>query len=167
MEILPFRPGDPARIAAAFAPLGWPGKDEAAFRRYLDQQEQGERATFLATVDDAVAGYVTVLWRSRYAPFRERDVPEIADLNVLDGFRRRGIGNALLDAAEAAIGERGPTSGLGVGLYADYAAAHRIYLARGYRPDGLGVAYAHVTAEPGQSVRVDDDLNLMMTREVR
>lgn len=34
------------------------------------------------------AGYVTLLWTSDYRPFAERQVPEVADLNVLPPYRR-------------------------------------------------------------------------------
>jgi hypothetical protein len=39
-----------------------------------------------------------------------------------------------------------------------------MYLKRGYLPDGRGLAYRFTTVCPGATVRVDDDLNLMMTR---
>ncbi len=44
------------------------------------------------------------------------------------------------------------------------AAAHLMYLNRGYVPDGRGVVYQFAPVAPGTTVRVDDDLNLMMTR---
>jgi hypothetical protein len=72
-----------------------------------------------------------------------------------------------MDAAESVIAERSVTAGLGVGLYADYAAAHRMYLKRGYLPDGQGIAYEFQPVAPGATVRVDDELNLMMTRLLR
>jgi hypothetical protein len=39
-----------------------------------------------------------------------------------------------------------------------------MYLKRGYLPDGRGVAYEFRSVIPGATVRVDDDLNLMMSR---
>ena len=122
---------------------------------------------FLAEVEGLFAGYLTVCWISGYAPFRAAGIPEIVDLNVLPRFRRRGIGSALMDTAELLISTRSDHAGLGVGLYDGYAAAHRMYLRRGYLPDGRGVAYRGVTVEPLTAVRVDDDLALMMTRRLR
>jgi hypothetical protein len=58
-------------------------------------------------------------------------------------------------------------TGIGVGLYADYAAAHLLYLGRGYLPDGRGIVYGGNPVDPGTSVLVDDDLVLMMTRRLR
>jgi hypothetical protein len=72
-----------------------------------------------------------------------------------------------MDSAEALIAARSDVAGIGLGLYADYAGAHLMYLSRGYRPDGRGLAYRGVTINPGASVLVDDDLVLMMTRTLR
>jgi GNAT superfamily N-acetyltransferase len=106
------------------------------------------------------------LWRSAYLPFREAGIPELSDFNVLPQFRRQRVGTALMDAAESLVAARSSTAGLGVGLYADYAAAHLLYLKRGYLPDGRGIAYEFTPVAPGTTVRVDDDLTLMMTREL-
>jgi ribosomal protein S18 acetylase RimI-like enzyme len=79
-------------------------------------------------------------------------------------YRRHGIGNALLDQAESAAAARSPVVGIGVGLYADYGAAQRIYARRGYLPDGRGIMYRNRPVEPGTAVRIDDDATLMLTR---
>jgi ribosomal protein S18 acetylase RimI-like enzyme len=151
-------------IPQAFAPLGWPGKDADLYRRYLAEQDSGVRDGLVASVGSQIAGYVTVGWRSDYLPFRDAGIPEIQDLNVLPAFRRQHVGTALMDAAESAIRARGDTAGLGVGLYGEYGPAQLLYLRRGYLPDGRGLAYGFVTVAPGATVRVDDDLTLMMTR---
>ena len=109
-------------------------------------------------------GYVTVIWDSSYRPFRDAGIPELSDLNVLPQFRRQHVGSALMDAAESVIAARSTTAGLGVGLDADYAAAHLMYLKRGYLPDGRGIAYQFTPVAPGATVRLDDHLNLTMTR---
>jgi GNAT superfamily N-acetyltransferase len=158
---------DPGPIAAAFAAIGWPGKGVEQYRRYLQEQRDGARPVLVATVDGRFAGYLTVCWASGYAPFRADGIAEIVDLNVLPEFRRRRVASAMMDAAEALIATRGDVAGIGVGLYADYAAAHLMYLRRGYLPDGRGVAYRGAPASPGSAVRVDDDLALMMTRGLR
>jgi GNAT superfamily N-acetyltransferase len=67
----------------------------------------------------------------------------VNDLNVLPDFRNQGIGNALLDAIESTARDRSEVVGLGVGLYRDYGAAQKIYVRRGYLPDGQGVMYAN------------------------
>ena len=158
---------DAGPIAGVFAALGWPGKTADLYRRYLDEQEQGLRVAFVARWASQFAGYLTVCWTSAYQPFRAAGIPEIVDVNVIPRFRRRRIASALMDTAERLIASRCDTAGLGVGLYADYAAAHLMYLRRGYLPDGRGVAYRGAPVEPGMTVRVNDDLAMMMTLTLR
>lgn len=167
VELRPLTAADPTRMAQAFAELGWPGKTADQYQRYLDEQDAGTRAVFVAWSNGDFAGYLTIRWISDYAPFRAAGVPEIVDLNVLPQFRRRRIASTLMDAAEGLIASKSDTAGIGVGLYADYAAAHLMYLRRGYLPDGRGVAYRGANVEPAAPVRVDDDLALMMVRRLR
>jgi GNAT superfamily N-acetyltransferase len=143
---------DPETISAAFTALGW-HKPPTLYQRYLAEQEEGRRLAFVAEWRGSFAGYVTLLWVSAYSPFAERQVPEISDLNVLPAHCRQGIANALLDCAESAASARSNVVGLGVGLYSDYGAVQRIYVRRGYLPDGRGIMYGNQPVEPvGQLV---------------
>ena len=156
---------DPGVISAAFTAIGW-HKPPALFQRYLAEQEQGRRLAFVAEWHGEFAGYVTLMWTSDYSPFAERQVPEVCDLNVLPLHRRQGIGSALLDRAESAASARSKVVGIGVGLYSDYGAAQRIYVRRGYLPDGRGIMYRNQPVEPGAVIRIDDEAALMFTRLV-
>ena len=163
IEIGPLREDDPAAFEAAFSALGW-SKPAAQYVRYLDEQSEGARAVLVARRDGEFLGYVTVFWASDYPTFHEAGIPEIQDFNVLPHARRQGIGTALMDAAEALIAERSPVAGIGVGLYPDYGAAQRLYVLRGYVPDGRGIAWNLTHVTPGQQVPVDDDLALYFTK---
>jgi GNAT superfamily N-acetyltransferase len=153
-------------IAAAFQTLGW-DKPAAMYKRYLNEQEAGERTVFVAFLDDVFAGYATINWQSHYPPFRAQNIPEIQDFNVLPPFRRQGIGNSLMDEAEKTVAQRFPVVGIGVGLYADYGSAQRMYVQRGYIPDGRGLFYQDHFAQPGEAVKVDDDLTLQLTKRLK
>lgn len=152
-------------IATAFQALGW-NKPASLYKGYLSQQVADERVVFLAFADDEFAGYVTVLWRSHYPPFLEAGIPEVNDFNVLPPFRRQGIGSRLMDAAEQAVAQRSAIVGIGVGLYADYGSAQRMYVQRGYIPDGRGVYYGDRLVQPSESVPIDDDLVLWFTKRL-
>src|SRR5690348_2076434 len=132
LEIRPLGAGDPEMIAAAMAAIGW-NKPLSQYERYLGEQRAGTRDILVARVDGDYAGYVTVRWESPYEPFG--GIPEIQDFNVLPKLRRRGIGSALMDAAEALVAQRSAVVGIGVGLYPDYGQAQRMYVRRGYLPD--------------------------------
>jgi GNAT superfamily N-acetyltransferase len=157
--------GDPARLHVAFTAVGW-DKSLALFERYLDEHAAQTRLAVLAEVDGEVAGYVTLTWQSKYPPFAKQGIPEVSDLNVLPDHRRCGIATELLNHVERIAGRCSPTIGLGVGLYADYGAAQRIYVRRGYLPDGRGVMYANQPVPAGKTVPLDDDATLMFTKQV-
>lgn len=153
-------------IADAFALLGW-NKLASQYERYLAEQNAGTRIVLVALVDDLFAGYVTIHWLPQTAAFRDSGIPEIQDFNVLPHYRRQGIGTRLLDVAEALAAERSDVVGIGVGLYSDYGAAQRLYVRRGYLPDGRGI-YAHDrVVQYGETVVVDDDLVLNFTKRLR
>ena len=98
-------------------------------------------------------------WHAAYST-----CPEIQDLNVLPHFRRRGVATALMDKAEALIAERSENVAIGVGLHPGYNAAQRLYVLRGYVPDGKGVTWHGKYIEEGQKLIADDDLVLHFTK---
>lgn len=163
LEFRPLDAVDPERLSAAFARIGW-NKPPSQYQRYLEEQSSGTRWVCVAVDDDKFMGYVTVLRGAEYPSFREKKIPEIQDLNVLPEYRGRGIGSRLLDRAESWIGALSKIAGLGVGLHPGYNQAIRIYVKRGYIPDGEGVTYAGRRVAEGELVRFDDELVLWMTK---
>ena len=57
------------------------------YRDYLDEQSRGERLVLVAFAKEEFVGYLTISWESKYAPFRDEGIPEIADFNVFEEFR--------------------------------------------------------------------------------
>jgi GNAT superfamily N-acetyltransferase/aminoglycoside phosphotransferase (APT) family kinase protein len=157
-------------ISDAFNQIGW-NKPPSLFEEYLMEQDAGERLVWIAHVHNQFAGYVTLKWQSQYPSFNEQNIPEIMDLNVLPAYRKMGIGSLLLDTAEKAAATKSEVVGIGVGLYAGadggYGAAQRLYVKRGYIPDGKGVTYNYQPAIPGNSYPLDDDLVLWFTKKLR
>lgn len=145
------------------AGMGWT-KPGGYFAECCRQQAAGGRVLLVAEEDHAYRGHVNVVWEPEYPPYREQQIPEIVDLNVLPAYRRQGIGTQLLDAAERLIHQRSSKAGIGFGLYASYGPAQRMYVLRGYVPDGKGIMYAARPVEPGTTVRVDDDLVLYLVK---
>ena len=152
-------------IAAAFAELGW-DKPVSLYQQYLEEQEKQQRCVWVAFRGNEFVGYITLKWQSEYAPFRKKSIPEIVDLNVLSKFRKQGIGSKLLDLAEAEAVKKSTIVGIGVGLYADYGDAQRLYIKRGYMPDGLGTTYNYKPIASGSMIRLDDDLVLWFTKSL-
>jgi GNAT superfamily N-acetyltransferase len=161
---------DIVAISEAFNQIGW-NKPPSLFSRYLKEQEAGERLVWVAHAHDEFAGYVTLKWRSSYPFFKEQNIPEIMDLNVLPSFRKMGVGSLLLDTAEKEAATKSQIIGIGVGLYAGedggYGSAQRLYIKRGYIPDGQGVTYNYQPTIPGNCYILDDDLVLWFTKKLR
>ena len=163
LSIRPLGPHDPATISQAFGEMGWK-KPAEQYERYLAEQEAGERDVRIAELDGVFAGYLTIVWRLTHAPFRAPGIPEIQDLNVILTYRRRGIATALLDEAERRVAVRSAVVGIGFGLHSGYGAAQRLYVLRGYVPDGRAVWYEDRQVEEGETVVADDDLVLFLTK---
>lgn len=145
--------------------MGW-NKPVSQYERYLKLQSNGERAILVAWVSNEFAGYLTVVWKPNYPGFRDNDIPEIQDMNVLPHFRRQHIATHLMDEAERLISERSCIVGIGVGLHPGYNAAQKMYPLRGYVPDAKGVTYDDVYITEGQTIIADDNLVLHMTKQL-
>lgn len=156
---------DPPNISAAFASMGW-NKPENQFRSYLHEQAAGIRTCFVDMTGGQFSGYVTLNWRPAYAGFGDLNIPEIQDLNVLARYRRKGIGSRLLDRAEIEVARRSGVVGIAVGLHPGYNAAQRLYVKRGYIPDGRGITYRNCPVKEGACVVLDDDLVMHLTKQL-
>lgn len=153
------------KIVEAFARHNWP-KPRETFENYLSDQEKDDRFCWVIYQENDVAGYVTLNLNSKYQSFAKESIPEIQDLNILPPYRSKGLGTALLDVAERKATEFSRIVGIGVGLYADYGAAQRLYVKRGYIPDGKGITYKETSVPPGEHIRLDDDLVLWFMKKL-
>lgn len=165
LKIRSLAAGDPEVISKAFDRLGWT-KSVGQYERYLEEQEFGTRMTRVAAIGSEFAGYATVRWSPEYPYFRVNDIPATEDLNVIPHFRRRGIATALVDECERLIRQRSGVAGIGVGLHPGYNAAQRMYVLRGYIPDGRGVTCKDRYVAEGETLPFDDDLVLYFTKQL-
>lgn len=130
---------DIQELSRGFISQGWPSREEI-LTRYFKEQESEEREVLVAEVEGAVAGYITILSCAKQGPFAEI-YPELSDFNVFEPFQNQGIGNLLLEEAEKQVRLISDKVTLGVGLHSGYGPAQRLYIKRGYIPDGTGVWY--------------------------
>ena len=168
-QIRPLIREDIVVISEAFNQIGW-NKPASLFEEYLKEQYAGEQLVWVAHVHEQFAGYITLKWHSSYPFFKEQNIPEIMDLNVLPSFGKKGIGSLLLDTAEKEAATKSQIIGIGVGLYAGedggYGPAQRLYVKRRYIPDGKGVTYNYEPTIPGNTYPLDDDLVLWFTKKL-
>ena len=130
---------DIKELSRGFISQGWPSREEI-LTRYFKEQESGEREVLVAEVEGALAGYILILPCAKQGHFAEI-YPELSDFNVFEPFQNQGIGNLLLEEAEKRVRLISDKVTLGVGLHSGYGPAQRLYIKRGYIPDGTGVWY--------------------------
>lgn len=144
---------------------GWNASIEK-YQLRLKDQEEGRVVSLTAEYDGNVAGYINVYPDSGQGAFAGKGYPEIVDFGVLEKYRRHGIGGKLMDIAESIAAEYGNTVYLGVGLHSGYGSAQRMYVKRGYIPDGSGVWYGEKICEPYAECCNDDDLILYFSKKL-
>lgn len=114
-----------------------------------------------------MAGICTLVLHPSDGPFAKMGHAEIVDLGVFFHLHKLGIGNKLLDVAEAEAFKLSDTVYLAVGVHSGYGPAQRIYVNRGYNFDGSGVWYQGNQLEQYAPCVNDDDLLLYMSKKKR
>ncbi len=144
------------------------GGDKLYYERCFERQSLHELEVVVSLFDSMAIGYVILNWQPKYAYFKKLELPEIQDLNVIPEYRRRGVGQALIEFCERLAIEKGYDEvGIGVGLDSSYGAAQRIYARLGYIPDGQGISYDRKQVTAGEFRPIDDNLCLMMTKKLK
>ena len=153
-------------LVAAECAQGWHATPEKLENRLRDVERRG--AVVIAAVTDGVpVGYVSVYPDAVSGPFVGTGWPEIVDFNVLVKYRRRGIGSRLMDCAEQIAAQYADTVTLGVGMHSGYGAAQRLYVLRGYVPDGSGVWVGDRIGEPYAMCENGDSLVLHLSKKLQ
>ena len=149
-----------------FTAQGWHPEIGGYMARLKDQSD-GKCDALTAVFEGYPAGYVYVYRCADGGPFKGKGWPVIVDFNVLKKYQRKGIGSRLMDAAEQIAGQYADTVCLGVGLCESYGTAQRMYVKRGYIPDGSGVWYQGRQCVQYETVcTVDDDLILFFSKKI-
>ncbi|MBN9334594.1 GNAT family N-acetyltransferase [Devosia sp.] len=166
LEIEPLNPALVDAIVQRDGGNGWKN-DPTGWVNILSQHNAGARLVLVASEAGAPVGYGSLVWRSGYPPFADAGTPELHDLVTARSHRHQGVGTTLIASLAKSARNRGHTTiGLGVGLYADYGPAQRLYAALGYQPDGRGLTYQNGPVPPGATIRADDDLILWMVKNL-
>lgn len=138
-------------------------KDDGYFEHMM---EQGA-IILIASLDGEDCGFCIYNPRPRYSVYRKLGIPEIQDLNVIPAARRNGVASALIKWCEGMARSRNCSQiGISVGLFKDYGPAQILYTKMGYVPDGNGVTYDRESIRPYTSYIIDDNLSLMMVKDL-
>jgi GNAT superfamily N-acetyltransferase len=145
---------------------GW-HTDISKYLARLQDQSAGKCVSLTAVYQGQPAGYVSVYITGLSGAFSGKGLPEIVDFAVLEKYRRKGIGRKLMDVAEQIAGQYADTVWLGVGLHSGYGSAQRMYVKRGYIPDGTGVWYRNKPcAQYETEIANDDNLVLFLSKKL-
>lgn len=97
--ILDMEQSDIENIVQGEREQGWNATADKYVTR-LRERDEGKAIAFAAEYNGYIAGYIFVYPDSAYGAFAGQGYPEIVDFGVLEKYRRRGIGNKLMDVAE-------------------------------------------------------------------
>lgn len=158
--------GDAQAITDAEIEQGWDASVEKYHKR-LEDQSSGKAISLVAEYSGKTVGYINVYPDNTWGAFGGKGYPEIVDFGVLEKYRKRGIGTVLMDVAEEIAATYADTVYLGVGLHSGYGSAQRMYVKRGYIPDGSGVWYQDKICKPYEECKNDDDLVLYLSKKLR
>ena len=167
IRIRAIREPDPQVICAEEVAQGWVNQKEDKYYKRIADHAAHKSISMVAEYEGNTAGYINVYPNAPWGPFGGSGWCEIVDFGVLEKYRRRGIGTALMDCAEKIAATFADTVYLAVGLHDGYGSAQRMYCKRGYLPDGSGVWHQNAPAEAYGQVCNDDDLNLYFSKRLR
>lgn len=160
------RSSDPEYFAREEVKQGWQDASPEKLEMRLRDNVSGKAISIAADYEGEPAGYVSVYPYCMWGALGGKGYSEIVDFNVLEKFRNKGVGAKLMDIAEQIAAEYSDTVYLGVGLHSGYGAAQRMYIKRGYVPDGSGVWYKDKVCPQNAECVNDDDLNLYMYKKL-
>lgn len=157
------QPDDALIITEEEIAQGWHASVEK-YEMRLRHQAEGKSISLVAEYKGNIAGYINVYPNSEWGSFANQGYPEIVDFGVLAKYRKNGIGSKLMDVAEQIASKFANMVYLGVGMHYGYGSAQRMYVKRGYIPDGTGVWYGDKVCEQYEGCCNDDDLVLYLTK---
>lgn len=131
----------------------------------FEEQQQGKKENWIAIHEGSVVGIVSLNWHSSYEPFTEQNIPEICAVCVLPSHRRQGIATALLNRVEPIALKKCRQIGIALSLDPSSNFAQRMYVKRGYIPDGNGLFYREETLTENQVVTIDSDLKMYLIKK--
>ena len=140
--------------------------NKAYLRNQLSNQEKQACTALLALYDGEVAGYVFLYYKCKWGGLANIGLPGVVDLIVFEKYRNKGVATALMDAAEEIARKYSNKVYLDVCLNHEYGTAQRLYVKRGYVPDGQGAYYEEKVCEVDADIKNDDELTLCLVKEL-
>lgn len=135
-------------------------------KNQLLNQDKQECSALIALYNGNVAGYVFLYYECRWGALAGCGFPGVVDLVVFEKYRQKGIATCLMDVAEDIAKRHGSKVYLEVCLSSEYGHAQRLYVKRGYIPDGKGVYYEDRVCETDAICKNNDELTLCLIKDL-
>jgi ribosomal protein S18 acetylase RimI-like enzyme len=110
------------------------------------------------------SAYAVLNSKPAYHLYQRLGIAEIQDIYVMPDYRRQGLASKLIHHCETQA--EGDMVGISVPVSPQFGAAQRLYHKLGYAPDGNGVTYERHAIEHNATVKLNDDLCLMLVKEL-
>ena len=146
---------------------GWTHQKKEKYEERLKDVAEKKCVALAAEYKKNVAGYFNIYFNTKCSIFQNKGYPELIDLGVFMKYRRKGIGNILMEVAEDIAKKYADTVIIGVGLHRDYGQAQRMYVKRGFIFDGSGLWWKGRPLEPYADLKNDDEAALYMYKKLR
>ena len=124
----------------------------------FEEAMKGKQVSMICSGDAGIYGMASLMYEVG------KDYPEIVDFSVFFHLHNRGIGSKLLDIVEQEAFRIADMVYLAVGVHSGYGTAQRMYVKRGYIPDGSGVWYRGENLAQYAPCCNDDDLLLFLSK---
>lgn len=134
--------------------------DLSVYQSYFLQQSNGKILVFAAVSMGALAGYVLLRPQAEEGPFACQNIPELADFNVFQRYRRREIEGKLFNTAQTPPNSSAQSFPLAWASTQAMKPPGGCNGKRGYLPDGSGLWYQGRPLAPYTPCCNDDALIL-------
>jgi len=141
-------------------------KPERYFDRLKDVAD-GKCVSLVAEYKGNPVGYINVYLDSKWGAFANKGWPEIIDLRVLEKYQKHGIGNILMQISEDISKKYSDYVYFGVGVNSNYGSAFRMYVKRGFIPDGTGLWSNDDHLENYTDIKYDDETIIYMSKKLK
>ena len=109
-------------------------------------------------------GFCVLNHKPKYTLYARLGIPEIQDIFVLPECRGQGIATSLIRHCESLC--KVDMIGISVPVTSAFGTAQRLYARLGYIPDGNGVTYDRDIVPTGTLARADENLCLMLIKDL-
>lgn len=137
------------------------------FLSYYTRQSRGEVKVIVAEKDGAFLGYGVIAVKSIVGPFKDKNIPAIIDINVLETNKNYGVGSFLVETMENYAKKISDIVCIAVPVNSKLGSLQIFLAKRNYLPDGTGLWYGDNNVNVGENVLNDCNLCMYLQKQIK